>query len=57
MHICSPLPNNIVQPSAICGGVKDETHISNGKTFLEKTILLFILSIVESLKLKVVSLD
>ena len=27
-----PLLNNIVQPSAICGGVKDETNISNGKT-------------------------
>ena len=26
------LLNNIVQPSAICGGVKDETNISNGKT-------------------------
>lgn len=30
--IFAPLLNNIVQPSAICGGVKDETNISNGKT-------------------------
>ena len=27
-----PNLNSIVQPSAICGGVKDETNISNGKT-------------------------